>query len=327
MNVLVGIYSRFASWNIPEQYVDRLRAAFPEHVFFFAQSDDDARVHMADVDAAFMSEVRPHHLAASTRLRWVHSPSAGIGGMLFPEMIASPVVLTNSRGMSGDAIAEHVVGVVLALFRKLPLAVRAQAEHRWAQDELSEAPSMRFISKARVLIVGLGGIGAACAWRLAALGAHVTGIRRRVDQPVPRGVSAVLPTAKLGDALPEADVVIIAAPQTGETKQILGAGELGRMRSGAIVVNVSRGKLVDEAALARALESGTLGGAALDVFEHEPLDASSPLWDHPNVLITPHMSWYRPDHWEAATDLFAENLRRFAEGRPLLNVVDKAAGY
>lgn len=327
MKVLVAIYSPFPCWNLPAGYVDRLRRDFPQHEFAHAAADADVLPRIRDIEVAFMSELRPDHLAAAPALRWVHSPSAGVGGMLFPAMLASPVVISNSRGMSGDTIAEHVIAVTLALMRKLPVAVRSQAERRWAQDEVVAPPPVRQLRGARVLIVGIGGIGGACAWRFAALGAQVTGVRRHPDLPAPDGVARVESPDRLPDLLPEADVLVVAAPQTRETRQLIGAREIEAMRRDAILVNVSRGRLVDEQALAAALAREALGGAALDVFEHEPLDASSPLWDSPRALITPHMSWYRADHWDAATDLFAENLRRYADGRPLLNIVDKQAGY
>jgi phosphoglycerate dehydrogenase-like enzyme len=229
--------------------------------------------------------------------------------------------------MSADSIAEHVLALTLALFRKLPQAFRAQAARQWAQDEAMAPPPLRVVQSSRVLIVGPGRIGAACARRFAALGADVTAIRRRMDQPVPEGVRAVRPVGELHDVLPDADVVVISAAQTADSRGLIGARELSRMRRGGILVNVSRGKLVDERALAAALRDCVIAGAGLDVFEHEPLDAASPLWALPNVLITPHTAGFRPDHWDAATALFAENLRRFESGRPVLNEVDKQAGY
>jgi phosphoglycerate dehydrogenase-like enzyme len=162
---------------------------------------------------------------------------------------------------------------------------------------------------------------------MSALGARVTGVRRRLRGAPPEGVGAVHAIDRLPALLPAADVVVIAAALTRETRHLFDAAALGRMKREALLVNVSRGKLVDERALAAALEAGTIGGAALDVFEHEPLSPGSPLWALPTVLITPHTSSFRVDHWDVATALFAENLRRFSDGRPLLNVVDKTAGY
>jgi phosphoglycerate dehydrogenase-like enzyme len=282
---------------------------------------------IGDADVVFGSEIRAKHLEAAHTLRWIHSPAAGVGSMLFPEMVRSPVVISNSRGMSGAIIAEHVLGLTVALFRKFPLAFRSQASHRWAQDESLQAPPLRMVRSARVLLVGLGGIGRACAALFAAFGAEVTATRRRVDQPTPEGVARVAPPDQFLDLLPDADIVVLTAPQTRDTVRLIGERELRAMKERAILINVSRGKLVDEPALAAALRDGRIGGAGLDVFEHEPLDPASQLWDLPNVIITPHTAGFRPDHWDAATTLFIENLRRYEAGRPLLNLVDKHAGY
>jgi phosphoglycerate dehydrogenase-like enzyme len=327
VTVLVGIYSPFAAWNIPDSYVERLRGEFPHHTFLHAASDERALELISPAEVAFMSELRPAHLVAAPRLQWVHSPAAGVGGMLFPAMIEAPVVMSNSRGISADTIAEHVLAVTLAMFRKLPLAFRTQSVRQWAQDAMVESTGLRTIADSRVLLVGLGAIGSATARRLVALGAHVTAIRRNPARPAPNGVEAVAPPERLRELLPAADVVVIAAPQTRDTRRLIGAAELAAMRRDALLINVSRGKLVDEAALVSALRDTPTLGAALDVFEQEPLPVDSPLWSLPNVLVTPHVSGFRPDHWDAVTDLFADNLRRFESGRPLLNVVNKEAGY
>lgn len=327
LTILVAIYSPFASWNIPGARVERLRREFPAHTFLHALSDEQALELIPVADIAFMSELRPAQFDEAARLKWVHSPAAGVGSMLFPAMVASPVVMTNSRGISADTIAEHVLAVTLAMFRKLPLAIRSQTSRHWAQDDALAAPPIRRIAGSRVLVIGLGAIGAAIAWRMAALGAEVTGIRRDVSRPLPDGVRRAEPPDRLCAVLPEADVVILAAPLTPETRRMIGARELSAVRHDALLVNVSRGKLMDEGALIAALVGGMIGGAALDVFEHEPLSADSPLWALPDVLITPHMSGFRPDHWQAVTDLFADNLRRYERQQPLRNLVDKRAGY
>jgi phosphoglycerate dehydrogenase-like enzyme len=327
VRIIVAIYSEFQSWCIPDAQLDRLRAAFPEHAFVRADSDEATLEAIPEADIAFSSRITPAHLAAAPRLRWVHSPAAGIGAMLFPEMVRSRVVMTNSRGNSSVTIAEHVIAVTLVLFRDLRLAWRRQDERVWAQNEFDAGASIRTLRGARVLIVGLGSIGSETARLASAFGAHVVGIRRTVGATPPAGVNEVVAPAQLLDQLPAADLVVLSAPQTAETVHIIGERELSRMKDDAVLVNVSRGKLIDEAALVRALETGRLRGAALDVFEHEPLDPGSPLWNRPDVLITPHVSGFHAGHWPRATQLFADNLRRFAAGQPLANVVNKEAGY
>jgi phosphoglycerate dehydrogenase-like enzyme len=325
VKILISINSQVAVWNIPPIHVATLRREFPNHTIFHAFDDDQTRELIRDAEVVFAGQITPAQLASAGRLRWIHSPAAGVGGMLFPEMLASPVVVTNSRGMSADTIAEHVLAVTLAMFRRLPSAFRHQASRTWAQDAIS-LEGNRMLAHSSVLIVGMGAIGGAVARRMTQLGARVTGIRRRHTQ-VEEGIAQVSTPDRLLDLLSDADVVVIAAPHTTETRGLIGVAELSVMKRDAILVNVSRGQLIDEAALTAALESGAIGGAALDVFVDEPLPSDSPFWTLPNVLITPHTSGFRPDHWDAAVALFADNLRRFEAGRDLVNIVDKEAGY
>jgi phosphoglycerate dehydrogenase-like enzyme len=328
MKILVAIYSSFACWCIPDAEVDWLRREFPEHTFARADADAETLACIPDADVVFGATVRPDQLAAARRLRWIHSPAAGIGNMLFPEMVASPVLMTNSRGNSAATIAEHVIAVTLALLRDFPLAYRRQIERLWAQDEFNAGARIRMLRDCRVLVIGFGSIGGETGRLAAALGARVVGIRRSSpDQDADVARITTVSPAHLHAELPLADVVIVSAPQTPMTVHMIGAAELALMKEGAVLVNVSRGKLIDEAALVRALQTGRLRGAALDVFEHEPLAADSLLWPRTDVLITPHVSGFQAHHWPDAAKLFAENLRRFVAGEPLMNVVDKQAGY
>jgi phosphoglycerate dehydrogenase-like enzyme len=327
VTILVLIHSPFRNWTIPPAHVAALRATLAADTILHASDDDEGQRMVAEAEIAFASHVTPQQLAAAPRLQWIHSPAAGVSHMLYPEMVARPITITNGRGTSADTMAEHVLAVVLALFRRLPTALARQAARVWAQDEIASAPGSRTIAGSHVLVVGLGAIGTATAARLSALGATVTGIRRRADGPAIPGVAAIHARAALHELLPAADVVVLSAPQTAETRALIGEPEVARMKAGAILVNVSRGALVDEDAVARSLRSGALGGAALDVFRTEPLPPDSPMWDVPNLLITPHVSGFRRDHWDAVIALFVDNRRRFAAGQPLLNVVDKQAGY
>ncbi|MBI2835426.1 MAG: D-2-hydroxyacid dehydrogenase [Acidobacteria bacterium] len=327
LTVLVFIHSAAIAWTIPRRAVERLRRAFPHHTVIHVEDEAAVVARIRDADVAFQSEFRPAMLEAAQRLRWIHSPAAGVGNMLFPDMVRSEVRITNSRGIHADPIAEHVVGAVVALRRKLPVAVRRQAEHVWAQNEIAGGTPIRLLRGQLMGIVGLGAIGSAIARAAAGLGLRVWAVRRRVNAERPAGVEKVFPPAGLPRVLAEADVIVLAAPLTAETRGIIGARELALMKPDAILVNVGRGKLVREAELADGLARHAIAGAALDVFEHEPLDPHSPLWDLPNVLITPHTSALRDDYWEAIVDLFADNLHRYERGEPLKNLVDKRAGY
>ena len=323
MNVLVAIYGQHP-WNLPSSNVESLRRRFPHVTFLHAASEDEQMAHIGAADVGFFGRLRAAGLARAGRLHWVHSPAAGVGNLMFPEMIASGVIVTNSRGLHGLVIAEHVIGVAIALFRQLHVDVRAQLEHRWVRADLSEIRSLR---GRRMGIIGLGAVGAAVADAAEAMGMRVAATRRRVDAPRPPSVETVLPASELPALLSSSDVVVVAAPHTDATHNLIGSREIRHMKREAILVNVARGRLVQEAELAVELSRGTIAGAALDVFGHEPLEAASPLWDLPNVLITPHTSGYREDYWDAAADLFADNLHRYERGEPLLNVVDKTAGY
>ena len=156
---------------------------------------------------------------------------------------------------------------------------------------------------------------------------RVTGIRRRTNEPKPAFMDRIAGPDELDDTLRSCDVLVVAAPFIAETDRMIGAGQLALLNRGAIVINVARGKIIDESALITSLQSGHVGGAVLDVFEREPLEAASPLWGLPNVIVSPHVSGVRPDHWDEVMDLFSENLKRFERGEPLLNLVDVRAGY
>ena len=327
MVVLVGVISPATVWVIPRASVENLRRAFPQHTVVEAWDRETLRRLLPDADVAFTPFVDRDLFASLTRLRWVQCPAVGVGHLLYPEMIASPVVITSARGIRARAIAEHVLAVTLALARQLHTALRHQVAHQWAQNVLEESGSIRALKGLRMGIVGLGSIGLEVARLAAPFGLRISAIRRRVGQPPPEGVDEVLPPDRLHDLLARSDVVVLTAPLTGATHRLIGRGEVAAMKQGAWLVNVGRGRLVDDEALIEALQSGHLGGAALDVFTHEPLEPGSPYWDLPNVIVTPHTSGTMQDYWTPLVELFADNLRRFEAGQPLLNVVDKEAGY
>lgn len=271
---------------------------------------------------------RPLFLAGK-QLRWVHSAAAGVGNALYPEMQASDVLLTNSAGVHAIPIAEYIVAGVLYLFRGFDIAVDQQRRREWNKKPfVGEDSPLREISGARVVIVGAGGIGAEAASRLTALGARCVGVRRRPSLGRPVGFDRVVGFADVDAELPDADVVVLAAPLTDETRGFLSAARLDRLSRRTIVVNIARGALIDEPALVERLRDGRLRGAALDVFLDEPLAEGSPLWQLRNVLVTPHISPVSPGRfWTRELDLFLDNWRRFVRGEPLRNLVDKRAGY
>jgi phosphoglycerate dehydrogenase-like enzyme len=337
MNVLVGVISPAAIWVMPQRFVEQLRREFPRHTFLEAWDREAIDRQLPDADVAFTPFVDRGVFPRAARLKWIQSPAVGIGSLMFPELLASQVVITSARGIRARSIAEHVIGVTIALARRLPHALRAQAAHRWAQDELEGPDSgVWSLHGRRMGIVGLGSIGCEVARLAAPFGLKISGIRRRAAaagagsreaaHAAASGVEVYGPDALL-DVLSSSDVIVLSMPHTPDTRQIIGARELEHVKRGALLINIARGKLIDDDAVVTALREGRLGGAALDVFTREPLDASSPYWDLPNVIVTPHTSGAMEDYWTPLVKLFADNLRRFENGEPLLNVVDKNAGY
>ncbi len=267
-------------------------------------------------------------LRAGPDLRWVHSGAAGVRGSLTPEMIASDVLFTNSAGIHGPPVAETVLATLLHFARGLDLAIRGQREGRWDKRPFDAADSpVRELSRSTVGVVGLGGLGREVAWRAAALGARVIGTRRRPEPVELEGVAVLAGESGLNELLETSHYVVLTVPETEETRGMIDAAALRRMRPDAVLVNVGRGGLVDTSALVAALEGGRLRGAALDAFEREPLPAGDPLWSVPGLLITPHTSAYTHAFWERETALIVENLRRYRAGEPLRNMVDKRIGY
>ena len=314
-------------WNLPGSFVARLADEFPRVHFDSPATRELADASIASAEIVLGFAARPANFAAATRLRWIHATSAGVTGLLFPALAASPVLLTNARGVHAPAMAEHALGVMLAFTRRLHRARDAQRERRWIQRELWQAsPSFGELAGATLGLVGLGRVGHAIATAARAFGMHVLAVRRHPEAgSFP--AHEQWPADRLPELLSRSDFVVLAAPHTQATTKLIGTAELALMKPGARLVNLGRGALVDETALIAALRSGALAGAALDVFEHEPLPADSPLWDMPEVILTPHISGVTPDYWERSCALFADNLRRFLAGEPLVNVVDKQAGY
>jgi phosphoglycerate dehydrogenase-like enzyme len=327
VNIVIGVVHPNQAWVLPRPFVDELRRDFPHHTFIDVWDREMLRQALPEGDAAFAAFVDRDIIHALKRLKWVQAPAAGVGHILSEEMIASPIVLTTAKGVRARAMAEHVVGMTIALARQLPLVIERQRTHQWALDEIEANRSVRTLQNRRMGIVGLGAIGLEVAKAASGFGMRVWAVRKRLDEPVPASVEKILPPSQLSELLATSDVVVLSAPLTPETRQLINANTLAVMKPGAFLINVGRGKLIDDDAVAAAIRSGQLGGAALDVFTREPLDSSSPFWDLPNVIVTPHMSGAMEDYWTPLVALFSENLRRFERGDALLNVVDKRAGY
>jgi phosphoglycerate dehydrogenase-like enzyme len=256
------------------------------------------------------------------KLRWIQGTSAGLGEQLHRTgLLDTDLVFTTAVGVHGSSLAEFVTLALLYFYRDVPRLQRMQAAHDWERYTNTE------LAGRRVLVVGLGGVGRVIARRLAALDIVVWGVRRTEQSEAPDGVARILPLAGFAHALPEVDALVLACPLTEATHGLIGAAELRALPAHAVLINVARGQVVDERALIQALQRGRLRGAALDVAEHEPLPADNPLWDLPNVLISPHSASTVERENERIVDLFIENLRRWLDGRPLINRFDRERGY
>jgi phosphoglycerate dehydrogenase-like enzyme len=327
VKVLIAIHHRVDAWTIETSQVDALRSRFP-HVTFLHSTDRATDERLAeDADVAFALSLSQHAVERAVRLQWLHCSGHAVGHFPLADLAARRVTVTNSRGVQAEPIAEHVMACLLAFARQLPRLFRDQQERAWQPNALTGAATPWMLAGRTLAVVGVGTIGAAVASRAKAFGMRVVGVRRNPGREAPAGFDEVVGREALAEVLAIADAVVIAAPLTAETNQLLDGVAIAKLKPGAVVINVARGQLIDEAALADALEVGRLGGAALDVFAREPLASDSRLWSLPNVIVTPHTSGFRVGHFDAVIALFAENLSRFERGIDLLNVVDLKVGY
>ncbi len=317
----------FTLWRLPADFPDRIRQRWPAmHVVHLTDPRRLAEeVAGADIYVGFW--IQPETFRQARKLRWVHATAAGVSQLLYPDFVASDVVLTNARGVNAAPIGDHTMAVILAFSRRLSGAWRHQRARRWAQQEIwDESPPPTELEGQRLLLVGLGSLGRAIAVRARGFGMRITAVTR--SGAGPEGFAdRVLAASRLDEAIPEADFLVLAAPETAETSHLIDARRLALMKPGAYLVNVARGALVDESALAAALAAGQLAGAALDVVEREPLAPESPLWDMENVLITPHVANASSELWNRQWEILGENLERWFAGKELLNQVDKKRGY
>jgi phosphoglycerate dehydrogenase-like enzyme len=327
MKILIVHYHPFELWHAPAWLRERLQSEFPQLKFMQFPSYDRVPEEIADTDVFIGWSLRPEQFVAARKLKWIHSPAAAVHQLMFPELIRSNVVVTNSTGVHGPVVAEHAIAVLLALAKRLPQAMRYQAKKEWAQDQLwNEHPRPREVDGATVAVIGMGSIGGEFTRRAKALGMRVLAVRENPAKGA-GGADQVFSSSQLDDVLPQSDYVLLCTPVTSATTGLMNAARLKEMRAESYLINVGRGPLVDEAALIEALKTNCIAGAALDVFVEEPLRKESPFWTLDNVLITPHTAAVTERLWERHFALIVENLKRFLAGKPLLNEVDKQRGY
>jgi len=328
MKVLVVVHHHFELWNVPTWFKRRLPREFPGIDVLFLDTYQGIENEIHDAEVLFTISLRADQFLAARRLRWIHSPSAAVHHFLFPELVNSDVVLTNSRDVHGPVVAEHVLALMFALAKKIPQSVIMQQRKIWGQEEIwKERSHPRELSGATLGLIGVGSIGSRVAQMASMIGMRVIAVREHVEKGTPPGVEKVFGSDSIDELLGQSDYVVMAAPLIGSTQALMNADRFARMKPDAFLINVGRGAQVDEVALADALRNRRIAGAALDVFEQEPLPADSPLWELENLLITPHTAGMTDKLWLRHYELFSDNLRRFIAGQPLRFVVDKRKGY
>jgi D-2-hydroxyacid dehydrogenase (NADP+) len=325
--LLIAVHHPFNQWNAPAWFSERLRGEFPAVNIVHLPDYKRLDAEIPDSEILIAWSIRPEQVVAAPKLRWIHSPAAAVHQFMFPELVNSQITLTNAREVHGPVVAEHVIALIFALAKKIPGSVDLQRKHVWGQQILwDELPRVREVAGATLGLLGLGSIGRAVVKMAKALGMRVIAVREHPEKGSD-GADVVFGPAQIDELFRQSDYVVLAAPVTANTKAIANAERFALMNAGACLINVGRGQLVDESALALALREGRIGGAALDVFPKEPLAADSPLWDLPNLLITPHTAALTDKLWERHYALFSGNLRRYLAGESLLAVVDKQKGY
>jgi phosphoglycerate dehydrogenase-like enzyme len=306
------------------QWAERLSAALPGLTTVVAEDPARAVQAIAEAEAAFGTPT-PEILRAGRQLRWLQAPQAAPpAGYYFPELVAHPVVVTNFREIYNDHIAAHIMAYILAFARGLHLYLPRQRDRQWRPEPLDTG--VVHLPEATALIVGVGGIGAETARLASSFGLNVIGTDAR-RREAPPGVAELYGAEALDDLLPRADFVVLTVPHTPATEGFMDRARFARMKRGAFFVNIGRGMTTRLDDLVAAVRAGDIGGAALDVFEQEPLPADHPLWTLPNVLITPHTAGYGPYLDDRRFAILLDNARRFLAGQPLLNVVDKASWF
>jgi phosphoglycerate dehydrogenase-like enzyme len=335
MKLLIVVHHHFELWNAPQWLSERLRRDFPEIEVHQFRDYPEAEPYLADADAIVTWSLRPEQVRAAKKLRWIHSPAAAVHQLMIPEIVNSDIILTNASSVHGPVVAEHVVALMFALAKRIPNVVLYQQQHVWCKDQLwEERPRPREIAGATLGVIGVGSIGGEVARRALALGMDVIAMREHPERGadfMPGAATGhkmcVLGKRDLGSLLRKSDFVVVAAPLTETTRALINRQNIRCMKSDAYLINVARGPLVDEGALVQALREGQIAGAALDVFEQEPLPVESPLWDTPDLLITPHSAALTEKLWDRHYALISENVRRYATGEELLGLVDKTKGY
>ncbi len=336
MLVLANLAVEHPAWSPPPEVLSRLIDEFPDVEFHWNRERRDYFRRAAEAEIIWGWQLTQDIFKLASNLKWYHSCAAGVRGSRLDEVARSEITLTNSSTVNAPAVVEHLLGMLLSFFRKLPDLGEHQRKHHWGRDEYWDSwRDLKELSAMTVGLFGYGAIGSRLAAVLRVLGSRILVCRNR---RLPAQHSDEVFTSKQAPkVLRQCDLVVNALAATGETDGFFSTEAFAQMKPGAVYASVGRGCTTDEAALMRALgydersdrweEDGWLGGAVLDVFAEEPLPSWSPLWKAPNVLISPHSAAVSPHFWDRQSALFARNLRHYLAGEPLEEVVDCQAGY
>lgn len=309
--------------NLNEEDLNTVRAIAPDVNFVVSTSTEDTQREIEDADAIFEHGVSPELIRRAKKLRWIQRGGVGVEGLMFPELVNSDIVLANARGTTGINIAEHVMALILAFSRTINILVKRQMDTVW--ESRANLPVIE-IAGETLGIIGLGSIGLQVAKRAHAFDMRLLAVDATQTQK-PDYVESLWRLDRLHEMLEQADFVSICCPLTPETEGMMSTAEFRAMKPTAFLINIARGKIVDQPSLIEALRAEAIAGAGLDVTNPEPLPNDSPLWEMDNVIITPHNAGQSPKAPRRVFELFCENLKRFVAGEPLINVVDKTRGY
>ena len=313
--------------DVPRPVEEAFQREFPQLRIVVARTEEAFVAELSACVILVSAKLKPEHLAQCRKLRWIHSPMAGVTSLLVPALVSSDIIVTNGRTVHSVPVAEQTLALLFAIARRMPACFRFQTDRHWGQDECWLPGKTPFELQGKTLgLVGLGAIGHELVPRLKALEMRVIAVRRDPTRHVAM-VDRIYAPGQLHEMLAEADFVVLAAPDTPEMIRLIGPAEFQRMKPTAYLINVARGTLVDTDALVDALKTGMIAGAGLDVTDPEPLPPEHPLWKLPNALITPHLGGASDRFWERESTLLRENLRRYMAAEPLLNLVDKHRGY
>jgi phosphoglycerate dehydrogenase-like enzyme len=320
LNVLI-------SFHLPKIYLERILSVSARIEVNQSRDQEELLKLVENADVLLAGRFSQRMFLAARKLKWIQTNYVGVESFLYPEVVESDVIITNAGGVNTIPVAEHAIGLIFCLSRKLNLFIRNQIEKKWKTSNAELLSQMKEVDGKTLGIVGVGRIGGEIVKKAKCLGMKTIAARKNTSAPKPDHVDKLVSSENLDQLLAESDFVVLQLPTTAETKNMIGEKEFRSMKPTAFLINTGRGDVVQEDELIKALKEGWIAGAALDTFADEPLPENSPLWDMQNVVITPHVAGLTPYYFDRLIEVFCENLKRFINKEQLVNVVDKRRGY